>query len=167
MKEPTLLSKIIECKEKTNNDFVNLQKIAQSSKIDVSFNQIINEQEKCLNIIKELIYHPQNKDELNDALLKTTNRIKVEQNILRTLLSPVEEKKVVANEIGSGFLLNKIVKTLEVDSWSQYNKELSQEKQEVSASAPSFDLLYIFIGFIVFIGVSRFVRTKILKKEDS
>ena len=165
MKDPTLLSKIIECKEKTSNDFVNLNNIPTNEELANSFNKMIEQQNNCLDLIKEASINVGSLESFNNALLKTTNRITVEQNILKALLKPVVDKKTSANDVGAGFFLNKIVKNQEVDAWNQYKQELIQEKQIVTTESASFDLLYIVIGFIVFIGVSRFVRTKILKKE--
>lgn len=69
--------------------------------------------------------------------------------------------------MSSGFFLTEIVKKQEVDAWITHQKTIEAAKNNVSVNGGSFDLLiYVFI-FIGLIGLSRLIRTKLLKKDVS
>lgn len=98
---------------------------------------------------------------------KSFNRITVEKNIVYNLLKPSVNQKETVKEVSSGFFLTEIVKKQEVDAWITHQKTIEAAKNNVSVNGGSFDLLiYVFI-FIGLIGLSRLIRTKLLKKDVS
>lgn len=162
---PEVLNKIIECKDKTAQLILRLNELPKEGTLAADFGKIHEYQNLCLSLIQQNINSFDN-PQLRDALDQTANRIVADQQILSALLTPKSTQKATATEISSLFFINKMVKKQEVDSWISYEKAVQESQSASSASAGSFDLLYFVLIFIALVGVSRFVRKGLLKKEE-
>lgn len=166
MKEQELINQILACRDKSTEVILSLNNISPSTDLKNHLNEIIKVQEDCLNLIKSSDSLVLDKT-LANALEKSFNRITVEKNIVYNLLKPSVNQKETVKEVSSGFFLTEIVKKQEVDAWITHQKTIEAAKNNVSVNGGSFDLLiYVFI-FIGLIGLSRLIRTKLLKKDVS